>query len=226
MKHLTQQQTEDFWRDGLVVVKQLITPEQVQELLRDYERAVHGEIEVPTFSGTKPGTKVVQLANPSRYIAGWQQHAYFQNALDIARQLLGDDVEYFYDQIIFKPPHTPGETDWHQDASYWKEGPANERAVTCWLALGRAFRDNGGLQFIPGSHRGPVQEHHSIAEKSDIANALATQADVSQAVACILEPGDASFHHCRTLHYAGDNHSDIPRHGLITHFRPQSAQAK
>jgi ectoine hydroxylase-related dioxygenase (phytanoyl-CoA dioxygenase family) len=82
------------------------------------------------------------------------------------------------------------------------------------------------MQFIPGSHLGSVQDHHSIAEKSDIANALATHADVSQAVAIFLEPGDASFHHCRTLHYTGSNQSDVPRHGLITHFIPQSPQDK
>jgi ectoine hydroxylase-related dioxygenase (phytanoyl-CoA dioxygenase family) len=221
LKPLTAQQIEEFHRNGFVIVPQLITPEEVQELLHDYERAVRGEIEVPNFGGANPESKVVQLAHPSRFIPGWQDHPYFQNARSAARQLLGDDEDYFYDQIIFKPPHTPGETHWHQDAGYWTAGPANTRALTCWLALGPAFPENGGMQFVSGSHLGPVREHHLLGEDATIANELATEPeDTENVYRCHLEPGDASFHHCRTLHYTGSNHSDVPRHGLVTHFSP------
>jgi ectoine hydroxylase-related dioxygenase (phytanoyl-CoA dioxygenase family) len=74
------------------------------------------------------------------------------------------------------------------------------------------------MQFIPGSHKDGVQEHFSLAGQSEINEALATHADACRAVACPLEPGDASFHHSRILHYTGGNLSDIPRYGLITHF--------
>ena len=112
-----------------------------------------------------------------------------------------------------KPAHYPAETDWHQDAGYWQDRSGSGRAVTCWLALTPAWRENGGMQFIPGSHRGPIQEHYSIAERSEINGALATAADERKAVAVSLEPGDATFHHCRTLHYAGGNATATPRYG-------------
>jgi len=67
---------------------------------------------------------------------------------------------------------------------------------------------------------GAVQPHFDVSDRSEINNALATNADASQAVSCPLAPGDASFHHCRTLHFTGGNTSDTPRHGLITHFFP------
>jgi len=218
MSPLTQDQVDAFHRDGFLVVRQLITPAQVEELRADYDSAVRGEIPVPEFEGTKQRGKVVQLSNPSRHIVGWQEHTYFQNARAVARQLLGDDLDYWYDQIIFKPPHAASPTDWHKDAGYWGERGA--RAVTCWLALSPAFLENGCMQFIPGSHLGAVQPHFDVSDRSEINNALATTADASQAVACPLAPGDASFHHCRTLHYTGGNQSDTPRHGLITHFFP------
>jgi ectoine hydroxylase-related dioxygenase (phytanoyl-CoA dioxygenase family) len=217
---LTREQIESFERDGFVAVRHLITPEQVEELRADYDRALRGEIPVPEFEGNKQRGMVVQLSSPSRHIPGWAEHAYFRNALSVARQLLGDDLEYQYDQIIFKPPHAGSPTDWHQDAGYWKEGGGADRAVTCWLALSPAFPENGCMQFIPGSHRGPIQPHFDVSDRSPINNALATTADASRAVACPLAPGDASFHHCRTLHYTGGNMSDTPRHGLITHFFP------
>jgi len=222
MIQLIPSQIEEFHRNGFLVVRNLITSEEIEELLASYEKAVSGEIEVPTFGGDKPQGGVVQLAHPSRHIPGWREHAYFKSALSISRQLLGEDLAYNYDQIIYKPAQTRGETHWHQDAAYWKGSEAEERGVTCWLSLGESFRENGGMQFVEGSHLSPLQEHFSIAAESQIANALATHVDASQAVACTLRPGDASFHHCRTLHYTGHNESDVPRHGLITHFAPEA----
>jgi len=46
---------------------------------------------------------------------------------------------------------------------------------------------------------------------------------VEAAVTVELEPGSCTFHHCRTLHYAGGNATDWPRKGLITHFQPPPA---
>ena len=212
-----------FDRDGFVAVKALITPAQVAELLLDYERALKGEIPVPEFEGPKKKGPVIQLANPSQKIPGWQEHPYFLNARKVAAELLGCPVEYGYDQLIYKPPHSPSPTAWHQDAGYWrnwKGGLGAERAVTCWLALAPAFLENGCMQFIPGSHLEGIREHHSVADRSEIANALATDTDASRALACPLDPGDATFHHCRTLHYTGGNLTDVPRQALITHFIP------
>ncbi|MDE0023233.1 MAG: phytanoyl-CoA dioxygenase family protein [Spirochaetaceae bacterium] len=211
-------QVAAFWRDGFVVVRGLIEEERVSELLADYDRVLRCEIEVPAFGDRRVKGAMVQLANPSQHMAHWRGHAYFRRALAAARLLIGPDADYQYDQLIMKPAHYPAQTDWHQDAGYWQDRNGSGRAVTCWLALTPAWKDNGGMQFIPGSHRGPIREHVSIADRSEINGALATAADGRKAVAVTLAPGDATFHHCRTLHYAGGNATDTPRYAVITHF--------
>ena len=207
-----------YQRDGFVIVKGLIDARQVEELLADYQRVVRGEIEVPAFGDRRVKGSMVQLANPSRHLPHWRTHAYFRHALDVAEQLMGPATEYQYDQLIMKPAHYPAQTDWHQDAGYWQDRNGSDRAVTCWLALTPAWEENGGMQFIPGSHRGPIQEHVSIEQRSEINGALATTVDARSAVAVTLQPGDATFHHCRTLHYAGGNATATARYGVITHF--------
>ena len=214
---LSERQVQEFQKNGFITVKGLIDPEQVRELVVDYEKALHGEIEVPTFGDKRVKGDMVQLANPSQHIPHWQRYAYFLRALSLAKQLNGDETEYVYDQIIMKPPHYPAETHWHQDAGYWK-GKGSERAVTCWLALSQVWKENGGMQFIPGSHLGEIQEHEKVYHRSEINGALETKVDAHNAFAVTLEPGDATFHHCRTLHFAGGNFTDTPRYGLITHF--------
>ena len=39
---------------------------------------------------------------------------------------------------------------WHQDASYWPLSPS--KAVTVWLAIDDADRDNACMRVIPGTH--------------------------------------------------------------------------
>lgn len=221
-RFLTEAQLAEFREQGYLRVRGLISPDEVEALKADYDRAVRGELSVPQFEGRKKAGLVVQLACPSQHIPGWKEHPYFVKATAIARELLGETMDYAYDQIIFKPAHSNSPTAWHQDAAYWGGDPAaGNHAVTCWLALGPSFPENGCMQFVPGSHLGPLQEHFSMAGESEINEALATHVDDALAVPCPLEPGDASFHHSLTLHCTGGNSSDVPRYGLITHFMPQ-----
>ena len=78
----------------------------------------------------------------------------------------------------------------------------------------------GSLQFIPGSHLKGIAEHISAKHKNPINNALEVIVDESQAVVVEYEPGDATFHHGRTLHYTSGNTTDKSRRGVSTHLWP------
>ena len=218
---LSRGQIRIFEQQGYLAVKGLITGEQVKELRRDYEKALTGDIHVPTWGDNHASGQMVQLANPSQHIPHWRQHAYFQTALAAARKLMGENTDLAYDQLIYKPPHYPAETQWHQDAGYWKKSRGSDNAVTCWLALSPVWKENGGMQFIPGSHLGDIQDHYSVSHRSEVNSGLETQVDASHSVAVSLDPGDATFHHCRTLHFTGGNFTNTARYGLVTHFWSQ-----
>jgi len=66
----------------------------------------------------------------------------------------------------------------------------------------------------------PHVDASSYSEINDALEADLTLFDAADAVTVELQPGDCTFHHCRTLHYAGGNATPLPRKGLITHFRP------
>jgi ectoine hydroxylase-related dioxygenase (phytanoyl-CoA dioxygenase family) len=66
------------------------------------------------------------------------------------------------------------------------------------------------MQFVPRSHREPVQAHHSINYDPRIHGLEVDAAvDTMRAVACPLPAGGATIHHNRILHYAGPNTSDV-----------------
>ncbi len=83
------------------------------------------------------------------------------------------------------------------------------------------------MQFVPGSHRGGLVQHASVADKSQINGALElSEFDDSTAVKVTMQPGDLSFHHCRTFHYTTANTADTPRCGLVNHLAPKVSEGE
>ncbi len=217
---LTAAQVAQFEEDGFVVVRQLLSPEMVTDLCVGYDAATRGELDVDVWKEqVRPG-QILQLGMPNRHIPGWAEHAYLPRIVAVGRQLLGADIDYKYDQLIYKPPGNPVELLWHQDAGYGWPGNANHRSLTCWLALSPATEAMGSLHFLPGSHCDGIAKHLDATHKNPINAALEVKVDESRAVVVEYGPGDATFHHGRTLHYSRGNSTDQPRRGLSTHLWP------
>ena len=205
---------------GFVAVRGFIPADMVADLREGYDAATRGEFDVDGWNDKiRPG-KILQLGMPSRHIPGWEKHEYLRRMVSVGKQLLGGDIEYKYDQLIYKPPGNTVELLWHQDAGYGWPGKANYRSLTCWLALSAATEAMGSLHFLPGSHKQGIAEHVDATHKSPINAALEVRVDQSLAVVVEYGPGDVTFHHGRTLHYSRGNSTDQPRRGLSTHLWP------
>jgi phytanoyl-CoA hydroxylase len=217
-----------FDENGFVAVQGLLTSGEVDQVRTIYDRFISGAIEIGSLNKgdlagdleLKPGEQasILQILAPSRYCEELQGSAMHQKALVCARQLLGDDVVMDFEMLICKRPYEGKQTPWHQDESYWLE-LSDTRAATCWIALDDTTADNGCMQFIPMSHRGPVLEHHKAFGNPN-GRALETDVDARDAVPVQLCAGDCTFHHGRTLHYSGENRTDSWRRAYTIGFRP------
>lgn len=223
---LSDAQRQAFARDGFLVVKQLITPVEAKELAADYDGLASGQIRHATWNGRDGASGNLgmrQIPFPSLVLEHWQDHAYRRRALAIARELLGAEIEFLFDQIFMKPPHCGVEVPWHQDAAYWGEVGSG---VTCWLALSEVTVAHGCMEFLPGSHLGGILphakaalDHHYEANPEMARNHLIAEGiDSSTAVRVPLQAGDATFHHFKTLHSSGGNTTQSVRRGLATHL--------
>jgi ectoine hydroxylase-related dioxygenase (phytanoyl-CoA dioxygenase family) len=146
---------------------------------------------------------------------------------DVARQLLrADDLLLFEDNVVTKTAGY-GTLSWHQDYSYWPI--AEPRAVTAWIALADVDIDNGGMQLVPGSHRGeerlPVWFKDSTALMEDLRPGVPpmTQdpgADGLPVVHYSMKAGECGFHHPLVWHSSSPNTSAEPRHAFILRYLP------
>ena len=60
---------------------------------------------------------------------------------DLCADLLGPDVNLYWDQAVYKKPEKPRRVPWHQDNGYTYIEP--QQYLTIWLALTDATEDNG-----------------------------------------------------------------------------------
>jgi phytanoyl-CoA hydroxylase len=137
---------------------------------------------------------------------GWLAHP---QVLAHVRGFLGPDILDKYASAFLKPAKVGGATPWHQDIGLWRDG--NSTAINAWLAIDPATVENGCLQVVPGSHKGPVIEHVTYPDSvhAELPRERCQNLQVDQIE---LQPGDAVFWHSHLWHYSPPNSSE---HGRI-----------
>jgi phytanoyl-CoA hydroxylase len=144
-------------------------------------------------------------------VRGWME-GYFGEAVLLSRT--------HHNCVMTKHPHFGSLTNWHRDIRYWSF--QREDLVSMWLALGEERVENGALWFVPGSHRTQFEAGQFDSAKFFRADRADNAAILSHAVSPRLEPGDAVFFHCNTLHSAGQNRSDTVKYSLVYTFHARS----
>jgi len=224
----TPEHARQFAEAGFVVVPQLASVQRVRELREvaltqlaagvapaEYEAALH-------YPGAPASRDAPGGATVRRLLQAYARDPAFRDwalAPEIAvplRQLLGPKLmlsQAHHNCVMTKQPRFSSETGWHQDIRYWSfERP---ELVSVWLALGREFPDNGCLSFLPGSH-----DVEFAAERLNDAlflrdGSAQNEALIATRLTPVLEPGDAVFFHCRTMHAAGNNRTDEIKLSLV-----------
>lgn len=172
--------------------------------------------------GTAPAVSP-QIIDPVAFAPELRDTQFRANALVIARELLGSEVECSYEHAIYKPPRIGSPTPWHQDEAFHTDPDTEYDAISIWMPLQEVTSANGCLQFIPGSHLGEVLTHRSPNDDRRVhALECSGEFDRTAAVSCPLPSGGATLHHCRTLHAAGANTSEMERCAYVLTFKTPS----
>lgn len=200
-------QNDDFQRDGFRIARGLFSPEEC--------RALNSEIARLLDQYQTHGGVFVGLAAISSRFASLRSDP---RLLDLLVPVLGPDVEFLSDKVVFKNAVVDFGSPWHQDWPYWK-GLAHK--VSVWVALDPATRENGCLKLLPGSHLTEVDHNAPVDEGEAFIFRLA-EVDESRAVVFEAEPGDAVLFHDLTLHASFPNISCLDRRAFITTYRSAS----
>jgi phytanoyl-CoA hydroxylase len=218
---LTAAQIYRYRTEGYVAVENVITAEQIatgRRLIEEFiekSRAVTHNDSVFDLEDDHCATAphVRRIKSPAQAHPFFAELLHSDPVLDLIESLIGPDIRALGSKLNLKTGSGGAAVEWHQDFAFH---PHTNDDV---LALGIAFDDstlsNGCLHVVPGSHTGPMLDHHQDGVFVGAIDPTTAPVDLRRAVPIELAAGSASIHHGRTLHGSAANKSAQPRRLLL-----------
>ena len=226
-----------FERDGFLLLRRLLAPEDLAPVLRVILEAAGRLIDDLCEQGRLPSR-----FGDDPMVARWQQavaalggeherrswdadvvtpelHALMAHprVLDVVESVIGGEIEAT--GMIAVRPKIPNDKRttvlWHQDSNYFGEQTAAQRIISVWFPLVPADAHNGCMQVIPSTHISGVREHGKAAQAGNLLS-INQEVGVSReqaetAVDLPLRAGQVSIHDGTLIHGSLPNRSDRRR---------------
>lgn len=224
MAVLTEAQIAEFRRDGVLTVANAVTPEHLAALKRDfgawveesrahdapYGEAIDGRPRFdvqPGHTASRPALRRVQA--PTEVSDAYYEAMASSRMTGMVADLIGPDVKLHHTKINSKLPGSATQVKWHQDFPFTPH--SNSDLITALLMIDEVTPENGPLEVLPGSHKGPI---HSLWHDGVFTGAVAPGLEAEmkrEAVSCHGPAGSVCLMHTRLAHGSAPNLSERPR---------------
>ena len=219
---LTPEQTDQFNRQGYFVIEDLLDADTLAAITEEIDafeaeieaglRTIEGERLMIAEAGAITFTPhLVARSNVLRQAAAHPRIA------AVCIDLVGPDVNLYWDQAVYKKPEKPRRFPWHQDNGYTFIEP--QQYLTVWVALTDTTVDNGCPWVAPGVHLSGTLAHTYI---DPLGFECFEQCDT--AVAAPVPAGGAAVFSSLTPHLTGPNTTDKVRKAYILQYAPEGAE--
>src|SRR6266446_579900 len=222
---LSDAQRAAYDRDGVIVVPDVFTAAEVDELRRVtdgfVERAArvsaNDEIYDLEDSHSAAEPRVRRLKTPHLHDPAYFRASRNGKVVAILKDLWGS-VRFDTGKLNMKSAGYGAPVEWHQDWAFYPH--TNDDLAAVGIMLDDCDTENGPMMVIPGSHRGPIYNHHGPDGRfCGAIDPNACDADLSRAVPCLGTAGSITVHHVRAVHGSATNFSGTERRLLLFQSR-------
>ena len=142
---------------------------------------------------------------------------------DVAADILGPNIRFRELMANFKWAGGGAEVKWHQDIAFYPH--TNVGTCQFLVFVEDVGAEQGPLQVIPGSHKGPIFEHYDAKQEwtGAIDESDLDAAGVSGAVELTGKAGTVSVHHSCTVHGSARNLSSSGRPVFVVTYTAADA---
>jgi ectoine hydroxylase-related dioxygenase (phytanoyl-CoA dioxygenase family) len=209
-------------RDGFIVVPDLLTEEELTEVRAVITGLIARAADVDTHTDvydlepghTRMAPQVRRIKQPHKVHPVFDRIVRKRDVLDVVAALLGPNLRLQGSKLNMKAAHYGSPVEWHQDWAFYPH--TNDDILAVGVMLGDMNLENGPLMVVPGSHRGPVWNHHGDDGRfCGLVDPAEIETEIARAVPLTGRAGSMSFHHVRTLHGSALNTSDRDRNLLL-----------
>lgn len=211
-------------RDGYVVIENLLSKETLEAVAEEIDGF---EAKVEAFLKKQPDermsiaeagalTVTLHVASRSHVLRDLVTSTVMT---DLCHDLIGPDVNLYWDQAVYKKPEKPRRVPWHQDNGYTYIEP--QQYLTIWLALTDATLDNGCPRVAPGLHRQGTLAHYYVEPLG-----FECFTDPPTQAAAPVKAGGAVVFSSLMPHLTGPNTTDDVRKAYIVQYAPAGAYTR
>jgi phytanoyl-CoA hydroxylase len=226
---LTDAQRAAYQNDGFIVVPNVFSAAEVAELRAVTEEFVRASAKVAvndaiydledSHSAAEP--RVRRIKTPHVHHDAYERASRHPAVVAILEELWGS-VRYDTGKLNLKSAGYGAPIEWHQDWAFYPH--TNDDLAAVGIMLDDFTMENGPMMVIPGSHQGPIYDHHGpdgcFCGAIDPA---ASKLDLSAAVPCLGKAGSVTIHHVRAVHGSATNFSGGDRRFLLFQYRAADA---
>jgi len=236
MMILTQHQKDQFWTNGFLVVENAVNDKQLGNLKKtfsdwveesrnhkdDYGKTKDGRPRFdlqPGHSSDVPGLRRIQSPEEiSEVFADVMRNG---RSVDMCAELIGQGIRFHHGKVNSKLPGTATKVNFHQDFPF--EPMTNDDMITCLLFIDDVTLENGPLEVVPGTHKGPLYSHwHNGVFTGSVSDEILAEHE-DKIIRCTGKAGSVCLMHASLLHGSAPNLSNKSRTLYISTYYAEDA---
>ena len=233
---LSQNQKKQFWTDGFLLVENAINDRQLENLKKtfldwvnesrnyktDYGETMDGRPRFdlqPGHSSDVPGLRRIQSPEEiSEVFADVMRNG---RSVDMCAELIGQGIRFHHGKVNSKLPGTATKVNFHQDFPF--EPMTNDDMITCLLFIDDVTLENGPLEVVPGTHKGPLYSHwHNGVFTGSVSDEILAEHE-DKIIRCTGKAGSVCLMHASLLHGSAPNLSNKSRTLYISTYYAEDA---
>ena len=231
---LSTAQRAAYDRDGVIVVPDVFSPAEIDELRAVTEGFVeraarvgaNDEIYDLEDSHCALEPRVRRLKAPHLIDPVYFRASRNAKIVAILKDLWGS-VRFDTGKLNMKSAGYGAPVEWHQDWAFYPH--TNDDLAAVGIMLDDVTSENGPMLVVPGSHKGPIWDHHGpdgrfcgAIDPTRLAQG-GSGLDLSCALPCFGKAGSVTVHHVRAVHGSATNFSERERRFLLYQYRAADA---
>jgi ectoine hydroxylase-related dioxygenase (phytanoyl-CoA dioxygenase family) len=221
---IKEDQVKSFKEKGYLVIENLL-PENI---LKDLQKITEDFVERSKFikendlifdlsdDHTPENPVVRRLKDPHLNHSVYSDIIKNNLITDVVSKLIGNNIRLEHTKLNFKSAKGGEAIEWHQDWAFYPH--TNDDIVEVGIFLDDCGNENGPLLCVPGSHKGPIDDHHQNGYFIGAVDPSKSHYNLETAEPIVAKAGSISVHHVRCLHGSRKNNSEKSRRVLFAGY--------
>ncbi|MGH1360364.1 MAG: phytanoyl-CoA dioxygenase family protein [Burkholderiaceae bacterium] len=221
---ISPEQVKTYQERGYLVVPDVLSAQELAALRAELAEVVAGAATVTENddvydledSHRPDAPRVRRIKAPHAVMSSVASLVRHPALTEILTRLIGPGIRFQTSKLNMKSAGDGAAVEWHQDWAFYPH--TNDDLLAVGIMLDDVDQTNGAMQVIPGSHKGPVYDHHSKGYFCGAIDPVTSGIDFSKAESLTGKAGSVTFHHVRAVHGSAPNRSDRSRNFLLFQY--------